>query len=275
MAATMDWQGVTGQSWADEWRRTDRSFAALTEVLLARIAAEQGTRILDIGCGAGELSLAIAGARPGAEVLGVDISAQLVGAASGRAGGAARFALGDAATWDAQGFAPDLLVSRHGVMFFGDPAAAFAHLSRIAAPRARLVFSCFRAPALNGWASEIGKILANPGGPPPDPFAPGPFAFADPERVRAVLDAGWTDLAFEPVDFRYVAGEGEDPVADAEAFFARIGPFAMAMRALPEAERPALADRLREVLERHRSGERIAFPAAAWIVTATSRVGSP
>lgn len=170
MAATMDWQGVTGQSWADEWRRTDRSFAALTEVLLARIAAEQGTRILDIGCGAGELSLAIAGARPGAEVLGVDISAQLVGAASGRAGGAARFALGDAATWDAQGFAPDLLVSRHGVMFFGDPAAAFAHLSRIAAPRARLVFSCFRAPALNGWASEIGKILANPGGPPRSPL---------------------------------------------------------------------------------------------------------
>jgi SAM-dependent methyltransferase len=272
MAATMDWQGVTGQSWADEWRRTDRSFTALTEVLLARIGAEAGSRILDIGCGAGELSLALAKARPGAAVVGLDISAQLVDAATARADGAARFALGDAASWAAHGFAPDLLVSRHGVMFFDDPPAAFAHLSALAAHGARLVFSCFRAPALNGWASEIGTLVANPGAPLPDPFAPGPFAFADPERVRAVLGQGWTDIAFEPVDFTYVAGEGADPIADAEAFFARIGPFAMAMRSLSEGDRPALAARLRKVLERNRSGDRIEFPAAAWIVTATSRV---
>ena len=136
MTNAMDWKGVAGRSWADEWRRTDRSFGPLTAQLMARIAQEPGRRVLDIGCGAGELSLGIAAARPDAEVRGMDISPELLAAANGRANlPNVRFELADASQWSDPAFVPDLMVSRHGVMFFDDPAAAFA-AGRAAAARA-------------------------------------------------------------------------------------------------------------------------------------------
>lgn len=272
MTNTMDWQGATGRNWADEWRRTDRSFSELTTRLIDRIASIPGETVLDIGCGAGELTLAVATARPSATVLGVDISPELVEAATARSSLAnVRFALANAAAWAEAGFVPDLVVSRHGVMFFEDPPAAFAHIADVSAPGARLVFSCFRSPALNAWASEIGKLVAMPGAAPADPHAPGPFAFADPERVSAVLESGWSELSFEDVDFTYIAGEGADPVGDAMAFFSRIGPFAAAMRERPESEQADLRAALRALAERHSDGMRVAFPAAAWIVSARKR----
>ena len=270
MTDTLEWEGGVGRTWAAEWQRTDRSFAALTARLLAAIAAIPGRDLVDIGCGAGELGLALAEARPEARVLGLDVSAELVAAATMRARGRANcaFALADAARWTPDRGAPDLYVSRHGVMFFADPTAAFAHLADVAAPAARLCFSCFRSPAENPWASGIARLM--PGqGEPADLNAPGPFAFADPERVRAILgDAGWRDPRFEPVDFRYLAGAGADPVADALDYFSRIGPAARAMRALDEPERSAFAGRLERWVAEHEADGEVAFPAAAWIVTA-------
>lgn len=151
MTEKLEWEGRVGRSWAGEWRRTDRSFAALTRRLVAAAAAEPFARALDIGCGAGEVSLALAERRPDGQVVGVDVSEDLLAVARERAEGRARapgsvaFECADAAGWSRPGFAPDLLVSRHGVMFFADPVAAFAHLAAIAAPGARLAFTCFRA----------------------------------------------------------------------------------------------------------------------------------
>jgi SAM-dependent methyltransferase len=266
-----EWEGGVGRNWATEWERTDRSFAELTPRLLAAIAGLAGSDVVDIGCGAGELSLAVAAARPQARVLGIDVSADLVAAATMRARGRANcaFALADAATWEPDRGAPDLYISRHGVMFFADPVAAFAHLARVAQPAAGLCFSCFRSPADNPWASGIARLLPS-GMTPPDPHAPGPFAFADPERVRSILErAGWRDTAFAAHDVRYLAGRGADPVADALDFFGRIGPAARAMRDLPEDELAGFQARLREFVVEHRRGDEVAFDAAIWIVTAT------
>lgn len=271
MTNAMDWKGVAGRSWADEWRRTDRSFGPLTAQLMARIAQEPGCRVLDIGCGAGELSLGIAAARPDAEVRGMDISPELLAAANGRATlPNVRFELADASQWSDPAFVPDLMVSRHGVMFFDDPAAAFDHLAAVSAPDARLVFSCFRSNTLNGWASEVGRIVAEEMGAvgSANPHAPGPFAFADPVRVESILSGSWQDIAFDPVDFTYLAGEGEDPVADAMAFTRRIGPFAAAMREATPAVQERLSHRILALMEAHRSGNQVTFSAAAWIVSA-------
>lgn len=263
-----DWQTQTGRSWAQSYRLTDRSFTGLTERLLERIGQQPGAALLDIGCGAGELALALARARPAARIVGIDLSSDLITAAQARAGERqVEFALADAARWHGAGFAPDLLVSRHGVMFFDDPVGAFTHLRAVSAPGARLVFSCFRAPGENPWATAMGRLLDLP--PPADPRAPGPFAFADPDHVRAILaGAGWGELAFEPVDFAYIAGQGPDPVADALAFFARIGPAAPVLRALEGAARAAAEARIAEWLDSHRQGDLVALGAAAWIVTA-------
>jgi SAM-dependent methyltransferase len=270
MTDKMEWQGQVGTSWARQWQRTDRSFTPLTERLVKRILeCGDARRIADIGCGAGELSIKIADARRDANVLGLDISADLVSAASERGSGSPnlKFAVADASVWQDPSFIPDLYVSRHGVMFFDDPVAAFANLAASAAENAQMVFSCFRAPSENAWATKIVALV--PSAPSGDPHAPGPFAFADPDRVRGILsEAGWSDVAFEPVDFDYVAGSGDDPVADALDFFGHIGPAARAIRMLEGDARIAFLGRLRELAEAHLQDGAVRFAAAAWIVTA-------
>ena len=271
MTGSSEWQGRVGRAWADEWRRTDRSFAGLTRQLLAAIATQPGTRVLDIGCGAGEISLGVARARGDARVTGIDISADLVAAASQRAAefGAqrVRFAHADAGTFHDPAGPADLLVSRHGVMFFADPPGVFGHLARHAAPDARMVFSCFRARHENLWADLFDRLL--PPGAPADEgaFPAGPFAFADPDHVQRCM-AGWTDLSFAPVDFRYVAGSGDDAVADALAFFTRIGPAAARLATLGGAAHARMLDRMAEVVAAHCDHGVVGLPAAAWIVTA-------
>ncbi|MGV3512646.1 MAG: class I SAM-dependent methyltransferase [Novosphingobium sp.] len=269
MTNASDWQGTVGRSWASEWRRTDISFSELTPRLLAKIRREPGSTVVDIGCGAGELAIAVAEARPEAQVTGVDISADLVETARSRNTSAnLTFALADAAQWR-PALPPDLYVSRHGVMFFSDPPAAFAHLAAQAAPGARMVFSCFRKPAENDWAAAIAALLPKSDSPLASPTAPGPFAFALPDHVRRCM-AGWHAVEFEPVDFRYIAGSGPDAVAEAMALFRRIGPAAAALRTLPEAERGGVEQRLADLVQAHHHDGVVAFNAAAWLVSATS-----
>lgn len=268
MTTGSEWRDAVGRNWAESYRLTDRAFSGLTERLLARIGGCNGPT-LDIGCGAGELSLAVARGNPQAQVVGVDISPELVAAARerGEALGNVDFVEADASSWQPASFAPELLLSRHGVMFFDEPVPAFANLRAIAAPGARMTFSCFRSAKLNPWASDLAGLLHLP------EFgastAPGPFAFADEGHVRGILgDAGWSDIELEAVDFAYVAGAGEDPVEDAMNLFARIGPAAPALRALQGEDRERAKGWIRDWATQHRSGNLVAFPAAAWIVTA-------
>ena len=271
MTDANEWLGRTGQSWAEQWRRTDRSFGPLTEHLLARTRGFAFNSVLDIGCGAGELSLALARGRPHVAVTGLDIAPRLIEVARERGAHLpnAWFEAGDAAAWQpAPGFVPDLLVSRHGVMFFDDPVAAFRHLAAVAAPGAGLLFSCFRDRTENPFFTEAARLLPSPEEPPP-PGAPGPFAFADWKRVTDILEsAGWSQIAFEPFDFAMIAGGGEDPVADAVEYFSVIGPAARAASELMPDQRARFLDRLRELARRNVYDGLVSLRAAVWIVTA-------
>jgi len=111
MTDASEWRGRVGANWAEQWRRTDRSFAPLTERLLQRGREFAFGSALDIGCGAGELSLALARGRPQCRVIGVDISPQLVATAQERGANLANasFEVGDAAAWRPEpGFAPEI-----------------------------------------------------------------------------------------------------------------------------------------------------------------------
>jgi SAM-dependent methyltransferase len=264
-----EWQGRSGDAWASEWRRTDRAFGPLTERLLERSREFRFERALDVGCGAGELSLALARGRPQIEVVGVDISPAVIQAARERGDNRdnAAFEVADAASWQpADGFAPDLVVSRHGVMFFDDPVAAFEHLAAIAAPGAGLMFSCFRDPAENPFFSEMAKVL--PAAHAPTADGPGPFAFADSGRVEQILAAaGWSALQFEPFDFAMIAGAGRDPVGDAVHYFTHIGPAARALREMADHERERCVERINDLAQRNRFENIVSLRAATWIVT--------
>ena len=269
MTTGTEWREAVGRNWAESYRLTDRAFSGLTERLLALIGGCEGAGTLDIGCGAGELSLAIARGNPQTKVVGVDVSAELLAAARERGGtlNNVDFIEADAALWKPADFAPNLLVSRHGVMFFDVPVMAFANLHALAAPGARLIFSCFRSVKLNPWAAELAALLDLP--ELGEGTAPGPFSFADEAYVRGILDnAGWQDVALQPVDFAYIAGTGDDPVEDAMQLFRRIGPAAKALRALAGADLARAEGWVREWVSAHRSGNLVAFPAAAWIVSA-------
>ena len=271
MTAREDWQGKTGEGWAGEWRRTDRSFGGLTERLLARTREFSFRHVLDVGCGAGELSLALGRGHPQSRIVGVDVSPSLIAAARARSEAMSNveFELADAAEWRPPGdFTPRLLVSRHGVMFFADPAIAFANLAGIAAGDANLLFSCFRDRRENPFFTDMAGLLPPPA-EAPDPLAPGPFAFADRDRVTGILgDSGWTHVEFEPFDFAMVAGAGEDPVADAMSYFQRIGPAAAALREMDQAQRDPILKVMNEVLAGHCRDGVVALRAATWIVTA-------
>ncbi len=273
MTTAHDWTGRIGDVWAEEWRRTDRSFTNLTPHLNAAIlaaATPQTRKVIDIGSGAGATSLATAQALPNATVTGIDLSPTLIEIARHRAETQvnACFECADITVAAANHAPTDLYVSRHGVMFFADPIAAFATLAEAAAPDASLVFSCFAERAANRWATET---VAATGGDPNAPAntAPGPFAFADPKYVAEILaTAGWNAAPPQRLNFAYRAGEGADPVADAVDYFRCIGPAASAIRdAVPE-ERERHIARLTDVCARHSDGDTVEFPAVAWIWTA-------
>jgi SAM-dependent methyltransferase len=268
MTDALEWTGRVGDAWAAEWQRTDRSFADLSRQLDAAIlaAAPEGAfRALDIGCGAGGTSLALAGARSDAQITGVDLSEELVRVARSRV--PVRFLVGDARVLALEQGPFDLLYSRHGVMFFDDPVAAFAALRAGARAGAQLIFSCFRARGENGWVTAVDDAVGSPGVEPTG-YAPGPFGFADEGFVRDVLtEAGWASVASQPIDYRYVAGADVD---DAMSFFGRIGPAARALAAADPAERPAIDARLRSALAANQTSAGVTFPAAAWIWTATA-----
>ena len=271
MTGAEEWQGPVGSVWAAEWVRTDRSFAPLSAQLdqaILEAAPQAGGTALDIGCGAGSTSFALAAARPDVRVVGVDVAADLIDVANERGADIpnTRFVVADL-NRPVPDLPPlDLFFSRHGVMFFDDPGATFAALRASASPGAALIFSCFRAPALNPWAGQLAATVLGETPPPPSGYEPGPFAFADPAFVTPMLaGAGWQSVTAEPVDYDYVAGQGDDPVTDALGFFRRIGPVARALKLAPDADRAALLARIVPILERHRDGDRIVFPAAAWI----------
>lgn len=266
MTSGAEWSGPVGDVWAQQWRATDLSFSELAPLLDATIldAAPETGRAIDIGCGAGGTSIALALARPRLAVTGIDLSPGLVAVARERGAGIAnlRFEVGDAARIAAG--SADLLLSRHGVMFFDDPVAAFAGLRKAVPGEGRFVFSCFRAFELNRWAVEIASAVAGDAVSPP-PAGPGPFAFADPAHVHAILsESGWRGEE-RSVDYAYRAAHGPNAVDDALAFFTRIGPAARALANLDGADRGAAETRLRAVLRSRLQDDVVAFPAAAWI----------
>ncbi|HWC63610.1 MAG TPA: class I SAM-dependent methyltransferase, partial [Rhizomicrobium sp.] len=223
-------------------------------------------------CGTGATTLALAkAAGPRGRVTGVDVSAPMLALARQRAeksGLPVTFVEGDASILP---FKPeyDLIFSRFGVMFFDDPPAAFANLRKALKRGGRLAFVCWRTSAENPWASAplaAAKPFL-PDQPPPDPLAPGPFAFADPERVKDILGkAGFRDAEIRRYDGAMPMGRDVNGVA---AQTLRIGPLSRAIGEADEAAKARITDAVRGVLERFRdkAGE-IAPPTACWLVGA-------
>ncbi|WP_321944641.1 class I SAM-dependent methyltransferase [Burkholderia cenocepacia] len=272
-----DWNGQSGERWVVNQARLDAMAAVFGEAAIEAVAPVTGERVLDVGCGAGASTLALA-ARVGArgQVMGVDISEPLIGRARAlaRPDTPALFQVSDASSAELPEGAFDILFSRFGVMFFDDPTGAFAHMRRALRPGGRVAFVCWRGAAENDWMrvpmGAIRGIL--PPSAPPDPEAPGPFSFGDRARVARILTAaGFTDVAIAPFDASVPLGAGETrdaAIDDAVKMTLEVGPLSR-----------ALADQSDDVRARASAAVRAAFAGlpgersvmiggAAWIVMA-------
>jgi SAM-dependent methyltransferase len=232
-----------------------------------------GERVVDVGCGCGATTLELARAvGPEGAVLGLDVSEPMLARARERAVGLAqvRFQCVDASTFALGGDAT-LLYSRFGVMFFDEPHAAFANLRRALAPGGRLAFVCWRRLEENGWMSvpfaAVKKTLPS-SVPAPPPEAPGPLAFADPARVRRILEgAGFRDVGLAPFEHEMPLGDGRGLDA-AAADAASMGPASRLLADASEEARARGVAAIREALIPYATGDDIRVSAATWIVTA-------
>ena len=197
------WNGRPADVWVTEAERFDSMLAPFGRRLLTTAALKPGEKVLDVGCGNGAVSLEAARAvGPAGRVTGLDLSAPMLEVARRRAkeqGIDVDFVQGDAQTASLdQPF--DVVVSRFGVMFFDDPEAAFANLANASRPGGRLCFVCWQEMFANEWiAVPAMAMVAHVGIPElPEPGAPGPFALADAERTRRLLEAaGWSEVTVE------------------------------------------------------------------------------
>ncbi len=255
------WTSASGDKWATMADRIDAAHAKVTRELVRRAGALAGSRVLDVGCGAGTSVRAFLAA--GAQVTGLDLAPRLIAhaRASLPVGSRATFIKADA---QSHGFEPgqfDVIASQFGVMFFDDPVAAFANLRRAARPGGRIVFAAWAAAEENPWfqipkaaaEAELGSVEA-------DPNAPSPTAFRDIGRVEGILrEAGWQDVEGQAVSLEITPPGGLAEAADQST---RLGMAARIIRATGagEAARARIVARIERDLAPFATAEGVRVP---------------
>jgi SAM-dependent methyltransferase len=265
--AATAWDGQTGDVWADNADLFDAGVARYLGHFLDAAAFEPTMQVLDVGCGNGLTTREAA--RRVAAATGVDLSARMLDTARRRAAAEGlsnvTFVQADVQVADLGEARYDRVVSRNGVMFFGDPVAAFSNLARALKPGGRMVLLVWQAMSENPWlpaflhALAVGRDL-----PLPPPDGPGPFALGDPDRVRTLLTAA----GFDEPELRGVREPtyyGPD-VATAERFVTTL--FSGLLDELDDAGRAEAKAALRATLEEHTGPDGVTYPSAMWIITA-------
>jgi len=252
----------------------DRITSPFGDAALAAARAQPGERVIDVGCGCGDSSLTL-GRSVGEKgaVLGVDVSEPMLAVAARRARdeGLAHVAFrhADAAVVRLE---PDrdLIYSRFGVMFFDDPQAAFANIRRWLTPAGRIAFCCWRPPSENPYFYvPVGAARAALDYDPPlmDPYAPGPFAFADVERLRGLMAAaGFAGFNADRFDTEVWVGADVEAAAETMTMF---GPVARLIREVGEHSRPVAKEAVAEAfVPIARPDGSVWLGGSTWIVTA-------
>lgn len=266
------WTEQAGPTWVAQVNAMDAALAPVLQGVLKLADLRPGEAVIDIGCGAGTSTFEAADhVGPDGLACGLDISETLLDAARARSGDRpdVTFVLADAQTCEcAQTY--DCLISRFGVMFFEDFAAAFNNMARCLRPGGRMAFATWGdIPANPFFTFPAGVAKIELGAVPrTDPDAPGPLALRDVEKVRGLLEgAGMTRIACDAVHLDLTPPGNTRDVAN---LMCQIGP---AERALSYFETPPeaaqrFADTLAGALEVYDTPKGVRIPALINFFTA-------
>ncbi|MEU5700691.1 class I SAM-dependent methyltransferase [Streptomyces aurantiacus] len=272
---TARWNGAAGQAWVDTRAVLDELFKPFEKLLVDAVVTEHAQHVLDVGCGTGATTLAVArrlgaqGSDTQGRSVGVDLSEPMVMDARVRAeqeGSRASFVLADAQEHAFEPATFDMVISRFGVMFFNDSVKAFTNLRRAAREDAALRFIAWRGPAENPFMTTAERAAAPfmPDMPARRPDEPGQFAFADADRVRRVLEeSGWAGIDIRPVDVTCALPERE-----LVRYFTRLGPLGLVLREADERTRTHIIETVRAAFDPYTRGAEVRFTAACWTVGA-------
>ncbi|MFC8348384.1 class I SAM-dependent methyltransferase [Streptomyces sp. NPDC057280] len=262
--------GRAGHVWVEKQELLDELLRPLEEVLVEGLPTGTGDRVLDVGCGTGSTTIAVARRLgPQGHCVGIDISEPMIAAArdrAERAGVAASFVVADAADHPFEPASFDVVVSRLGVMFFDDPVHAFTRLRRAAKDGAPVRFVAWRGAAENPFMTTAEQAAAPllPQLPPRRPDGPGQFAFADPDAVRGILaKSGWGEVAVRPVDLPCTL-----PTSELVGYFTKLGPLGLVLPDVDDDTRQRVVETVRAAFEPFVHGPEVRFTAACWLVEA-------
>ncbi|MGL5861567.1 MAG: class I SAM-dependent methyltransferase [Phycicoccus sp.] len=230
-------------------------------------------RVLDIGCGTGQLTRAAALAASRGYAVGIDSSVTAVTQATSLAARDeirnATFEVGDAQVHPFPAARFTIGLSRFGTMFFDDPIAALAHLGETLQPDARLVQLVWQASDRQEWRAVIREALGADADDPPMTAAA--FSLADPQTARAVLvAAGFADI--DLVEVREPVCYGTD-ADDALEAVRSLGMTTALLRGHDDAAASRALARLHQALGKRADEDGVWFDSAAWLVTARRRDG--
>jgi SAM-dependent methyltransferase len=269
----LGWNQRRGNAWVDLQPILDRLFHPLEQILADAVMTQSPLNVLDVGCGTGATTLAIAKRlAPLGDCTGIDISEAMVSYARQRAAaeGAenAQFLAGDAQRHSFAVGSFDAIASRFGVMFFDDPEAAFVKISNAVSPGGALTCLAWRSREENAFMTAAERAA----GPllgwneQPDHDAPGQFAWGDPDRINRILAAsGWKGVEISPLDVSCTMAK-----ADLHIYARRMGRVGMILSDLDNALRDSVSAALNAAFEEFLINDLVRFQAACWMVKARS-----
>jgi SAM-dependent methyltransferase len=272
-AQKQEWEGESARQYQDYGDSNEALFAPFGRVMLEAALLKPGDRVLDVGCGHGTSTLEAAQlVSPSGRVVGVDISAEMLKPARKRIAAEdvnnVELIRADAQVhaFEAESF--DAVISRFGTMFFEDPRAAFANLASALRPSGRLVFVCWQDPLKNEWVAVALGAAVEALGRAPDlgsPGAPGPFAFADDDRLHQLLAGSFRDVTLEAVTRPVRIGRDLD---QAVGFIMSLPQSKQLFAGLPHDVVDAVVAKLRAAFAPYVGSRGVVMDATAWLVSA-------
>ena len=266
------WNAQTADYWVRHKFALDTLLQPLTDLLLEAADLSGSEQVAEIGCGTGATALQIASAlNDGGHVIGIDISRKLIHSAARAAEETGiknvSFIEADAARFEFDK-AQDLLISRCGVMFFGDLIKAFSHLRKALQPDGRLLLAVWCAPEANEWYQFPMQCVEafSETRDAPDYDAPGAFTLAKEARVREILNtAGFTDINLASHHPTLLVGS---TVSEAAELFMAMNSIRTLLHEADDALEERVRQHMLEGLKDYQQGAGVYMKSACWLISA-------